>query len=155
MKDLSLRHFARDTALSEADFALYSESHQNAVNKQIHNACVPVIYASIIGMLQVAQPLGVPLSLPVVAVLAGYYFRFFYDQFVPMLLLSTGALGFAVLVESMGLPLLAISVLLFLIAWVGQFVGHHIEGKKPSFLNDLKFLLVGPAWVVRHLQRSK
>jgi uncharacterized membrane protein YGL010W len=40
-----------------------------------------------------------------------------------------------------------ISIGLFVIAWIGQFYGHKIEGKKPSFLEDLQFLLIGPAWV--------
>jgi len=36
----------------------------------------------------------------------------------------------------------------FVLAWIGQFVGHKIEGKKPSFFEDLKFLLIGPAWLI-------
>ena len=38
---------------------------------------------------------------------------------------------------------------LFVLAWVGQFIGHKIEGKKPSFFEDLQFLLVGPVWLLR------
>ena len=34
-----------------------------------------------------------------------------------------------------------------MIAWIGQFIGHKIEGAKPSFFEDLQFLLIGPAWV--------
>jgi uncharacterized membrane protein YGL010W len=43
---------------------------------------------------------------------------------------------------------------LFAVAWVGQFVGHQIEGKKPSFLKDLQFLLVGPAWLLHFVYRK-
>ena len=34
------------------------------------------------------------------------------------------------------------------LAWIGQFIGHKIEGEKPSFFDDLKFLLIGPAWLM-------
>jgi uncharacterized membrane protein YGL010W len=43
---------------------------------------------------------------------------------------------------------------LFAAAWVGQFKGHQIEGKKPSFLKDLQFLLVGPAWLLHFVYRK-
>lgn len=42
---------------------------------------------------------------------------------------------------------------LFVVAWIGQFVGHKIEGAKPSFFEDLQFLLIGPAWVVHDMGR--
>ena len=45
-------------------------------------------------------------------------------------------------------PLLFVSLLVFIVAWIGQFYGHKVEGKKPSFIKDLQFLLVGPAWVM-------
>jgi uncharacterized membrane protein YGL010W len=50
-------------------------------------------------------------------------------------------------------PLWAISLVVFALAWIGQFIGHHIEGKKPSFLKDLAFLLIGPAWLLAKLYR--
>lgn len=46
--------------------------------------------------------------------------------------------------------LLAINLTLFILAWIGQFYGHHVEGKKPSFFQDLQFLLIGPLWVYYH-----
>jgi uncharacterized membrane protein YGL010W len=41
----------------------------------------------------------------------------------------------------------------FVAAWIAQFVGHKIEGKKPSFLTDMAYLLIGPAWIVAKLMR--
>ena len=35
---------------------------------------------------------------------------------------------------------------IFVVAWIGQFYGHKVEGKKPSFFKDLQFLLIGPVW---------
>jgi len=43
---------------------------------------------------------------------------------------------------------------LFFIAWVGQFIGHKIEGKKPSFIDDLKFLMIGPAWLLHFIYQK-
>jgi uncharacterized membrane protein YGL010W len=42
---------------------------------------------------------------------------------------------------------------LFVFAWVFQFAGHEVEGKKPSFFKDLQFLLIGPAWLMHFLFR--
>lgn len=36
---------------------------------------------------------------------------------------------------------------IFILAWIGQFIGHKIEGKRPSFFKDIQFLLIGPLWV--------
>jgi len=47
-----------------------------------------------------------------------------------------------------------IYVFIFLVAWVGQFYGHRIEGKKPSFLKDLQFLMIGPAWLLHFIYRK-
>ena len=46
---------------------------------------------------------------------------------------------------------LAIGV--FVVAWIAQFVGHKVEGKRPSFLTDLAYLLIGPAWIVAKIMR--
>jgi len=72
--------------------------------------------------------------------------------------ISTGLLMLAFLVpmlvgvyalDSFGLSVLWISVVVFVVSWVGQFIGHKIEGKKPSFFQDIQFLLIGPLWVFR------
>ena len=52
------------------------------------------------------------------------------------------------------MPLWASSLAIFVIAWVGQFIGHKIEGKKPSFFEDLQFLMIGPLWLLGHLYRK-
>ncbi len=56
----------------------------------------------------------------------------------------------AAMPPAMVLPL---SVAIFVLAWIGQFIGHKIEGKKPSFLDDLRFLLIGPLFVLSFLYR--
>ena len=51
-------------------------------------------------------------------------------------------------------PLWIFSVIIFVIAWIGQFIGHKIEGKKPSFIEDLQFLLIGPAWLLSFIYKK-
>jgi len=57
--------------------------------------------------------------------------------------------------ETIGLQnLLYAAIAVFVVAWIGQFVGHKIEGRKPSFFTDLTYLLIGPAWVLAKLYRK-
>jgi uncharacterized membrane protein YGL010W len=46
------------------------------------------------------------------------------------------------------------AIAVFVIAWIAQFIGHKYEGRKPSFLTDLTYLLIGPAWVVAKVLRK-
>jgi len=68
-----------------------------------------------------------------------------------MLLMS--ALMLAVLALMPPMTVLPLSIAVFVVAWIGQFIGHKIEGKKPSFLDDLRFLLIGPLFVLGFLYR--
>ena len=43
---------------------------------------------------------------------------------------------------------------IFIVSWIGQFIGHKIEGQKPSFFDDLKFLLIGPAWLLSFIYKK-
>ncbi|MBY7799863.1 DUF962 domain-containing protein [Vibrio fluvialis] len=130
----------------------YAVSHQNPINKRIHRVAVPGIYLSIVGLIW-SLP-AVPLMewrvdciwLVVVPVL-GFYYRLSMTVFLMMLGFTLACIGLAWSVELMALPLLPLSLALFVLLWIAQFVGHKIEGKKPSFLSDLQFLLIGPIWV--------
>ena len=51
------------------------------------------------------------------------------------------------------IPLWAIALIVFVLAWIGQFYGHQVEGKKPSFLKDIQFLLIGPVWLLHFIYR--
>ncbi len=55
--------------------------------------------------------------------------------------------------ESAGLPMMTASVSVFVLAWIGQFIGHRIEGKKPSFFKDIQFLMIGPIWLLGFFYR--
>ena len=141
-------HTASTPRAIDVLLARYGESHRNPVNELIHIVCIPAIVFSLLGILWAIHPI-VPLL--VVAVALVYYSK----------LSRTFALGMAVMAGAM-LVLLALlpdgtvlptAIGVFVAAWLGQFVGHHIEGKKPSFFDDLRFLLIGPLFVLSILYR--
>jgi uncharacterized membrane protein YGL010W len=128
--------------------AKYSESHLNHTNEIIHFVCVPVIVFTLLGLVWAIHPLAA------VAVTLGslaYYFQLSKPFALGMLVMSALMLGLlSQLPQQTVLPL---SIAIFVLAWIGQFIGHVIEGKKPSFLEDLRFLLIGPLFVLSFLYR--
>ena len=142
-------------------FDEYSESHKNPVNKTIHWICVPLILFSIIGFF-VAIP-SQSLQGLIEGELAPYLnygslfiliVMLFYILISPRIAIGMLLLSFLVLWGNVQLnqlnfmPLWLFSLVIFILAWIGQFIGHYIEGAKPSFFKDLQFLLVGPAWLM-------
>jgi uncharacterized membrane protein YGL010W len=138
-------------------FAEYGESHQHHTNELIHWVCVPLIFFCVLGFIWII-PVPDPLferapwfnwTIPAIVVAMLFYLRL-----SPML--SAGLLFFISLCYSTlaMLELIAPDLIgklcaaLFLLAWIGQFIGHKIEGKKPSFFQDVVFLLIGPAWLM-------
>jgi len=150
-------------------FDAYGASHQHATNKLIHWFCVPAIVFTIVVLLA-ALPhdvlaLAVPPALSAythwgtLVVLAAlvFYVRLSWTIGLGMTAVSALTLwGTAALArwEASGGPAMwLIGVTVFAAAWIFQFVGHKIEGKQPSFFEDLQFLLVGPAWLLQFLYR--
>ena len=128
--------------------AQYSESHLNPTNEVIHFICVPIIVFTLLGLLWAAHPL---LAVAVTLASLAYYFKLSKPFALGMLLMTTAMLALlAALPDKAVLPL---SVAIFVLAWIGQFIGHKIEGKKPSFFDDLRFLLIGPLFVLGFLYR--
>jgi uncharacterized membrane protein YGL010W len=138
----------------------YSEDHRNPTNILIHWICVPVILWTAIAMLWV---LPVPAALGRPGLWAGAAMFLALSFYLRL----SRPLGFAMLAVFVvfgliteGLyrtigpgQLLPLAIAVFVLAWIAQFVGHKIEGKKPSFLTDLAYLLIGPAWIVAKLMR--
>ena len=136
-------------------FDEYGESHRNPVNVAVHWIAVPLIFFSVVGLLASIPRIPVPYSgsVPVVnvalVVLYIFYIRHSLILFVGMAVFSSLCLGAAIWLDVHApWPLWAICLVVFVLAWIAQFIGHHIEGKKPSFLKDLQFLLIGPAWLL-------
>lgn len=126
----------------------YSESHLNHTNEIIHFVCVPVIVFSLLGILWAIHPLA---AVAAVAASMAYYIKLSKNFAIGMGVMALFMLGIlALLPPGIILPL---SIAIFILAWIGQFIGHKIEGKKPSFLDDLRFLLIGPLFVLSFLYR--
>lgn len=125
--------------------AHYGESHRHPRNEAIHFAAIPLIMLSLVGLLFAAHPW---IAYAFIAASLVYYARLSLVFLASMALLSALAL---VLVHAMGPRVLAISLVIFVGAWIAQFIGHKIEGKKPSFFEDLQYLWVGPLFVLSKL----
>jgi len=144
-------------------FAEYGESHQNHTNELIHWICVPAIFFSVVGFIwALPVPTGMLEELPWFSwVLPAMLLAFlFYLRLSPAL--SAGLLffmglcyaGITLLALVVTLPMLKVCLGIFVIAWIGQFIGHKIEGQKPSFLKDVVFLLIGPAWLMSFVYKK-
>jgi uncharacterized membrane protein YGL010W len=145
--------------------AEYGESHQNETNKSIHWICVPLIFFSIVGLLAsipsemvqnylgegnpYANWAGVVLVLVII-----YYVSLSIPLSIGMMLFGVLCLMLANLIVRLNVgPLWMVSLIIFVLAWVGQFFGHKVEGKKPSFFKDVQFLLIGPAWLMHFIYK--
>lgn len=125
--------------------AHYGESHRNPRNERIHFVAIPLIMLSLVGLLFAAHPWAAYLFIAASMV---YYVRLSLVFLLSMVVLSAVAI---VLVHAMGPYVLPVSAAIFVGAWIAQFIGHKIEGKKPSFFEDLQYLWVGPLFVLSKL----
>ena len=147
-------------------FDEYAVSHQNETNQRVHYICVPVIFYSVIGLL-----MSIPTAFlertfglynPLVenwAAVVGIIISFFYLQlgfwyFIEMLLVMLLCIIGNFWLGN-NISLLYASISIFVLGWIGQFWGHKVEGKKPSFAKDLQFLLIGPLWVLQKIGKKK
>jgi uncharacterized membrane protein YGL010W len=129
----------------------YGVSHQNPTNQLIHKVCVPLIMFSVIGLL---YSISTIIALIVVVLSLAFYASLNFKYFMGMLIQSALMLALIKYIDQTVGILLTISIIIFVISWAFQFIGHKIEGKKPSFLQDLAFLLIGPLWVLRFLYQK-
>ena len=128
--------------------ATYRESHLNHTNELIHFVCVPVIVFTLLGILWWIHPL-----VAVAATAASLWYYFTLSRPFALGMLAMAVLMLALLSLLPSIIVLPLSIGIFIVAWIGQFIGHKIEGKKPSFLVDVRFLLIGPLFVLSFLYR--
>ncbi|SEM25885.1 Uncharacterized membrane protein YGL010W [Chryseobacterium taichungense] len=145
-------------------FAEYSESHRNSTNKLIHWICVPLIFWTILGFISLIPSKSICfiyigcisyVSLAAMALVTIFYIRLSVLISIVMLIIMVIMESFAYGInirfkENSWIVYLSV----FIVTWILQFVGHKIEGKKPSFLKDLQFLLVGPIWLLSFILKK-
>jgi len=139
-------------------FAEYAESHRNSTNKMIHWICVPLIFWTILGFISlIPSPHFCALyfgcisliSLIAIALVTLFYLRLslFIGFIMIFAMLLMEHFAYAVNIH-FGQNSWIVYLTVFIVTWILQFLGHKIEGKKPSFLKDLQFLLIGPIWLL-------
>jgi len=125
----------------------YGEFHRNRANKAIHWVCVPLILWSVLAALWTVSPLAVYAASGVMTV-------FYLWLSLPLALGMLGVIALMVWpLPLLGSHALIVSIAVFVAAWIGQFIGHILEGRKPAFLEDVRSLLIGPAWLLADLYR--
>ncbi|HUH51131.1 MAG TPA: Mpo1-like protein [Flavobacterium sp.] len=145
-------------------FEEYAQSHQNATNKFIHWMCVPLIFWSILGFISLIPSgdfyiLGYGAmswaSLIALVFVTLFYMRLSLVISLLMLVLMLLMNYLSIVVNTaVGSQACIVYLSVFIITWILQFVGHKIEGKKPSFIKDLQFLLIGPIWLVHFILKK-
>lgn len=139
----------------------YGVSHQNSTNKMIHWICVPLIFFSITGIFysiklpyQITPTLQLNLAMPILVGVTIYYLILSRTLWVGMFLFALACAAASYAIEFTGVSLWMVCVAVFVLAWIGQFYGHSVEGMKPSFLKDLQFLMIGPAWLMSFIYKK-
>lgn len=140
----------------------YGASHTNETNKLIHWICVPAIFFSITGLLySIKLPLFITgnlqlnVAMIVLSLTTIYYLALSIKIGIGMLLFGLVCLGACYIAEVfLPVPLWLFCVIIFVLAWIGQFYGHKVEGKKPSFFKDIQFLLIGPMWLMSFVYKK-
>ena len=139
----------------------YGESHQHPRNELLHIICVPAIVLTVIGFLwSIPVPAAFTevspwLNWATIAIVLSivYYFTLSFALGLGAAI-GLGVLAYLVsLLATLSWPLWLTCLVIFVVAWIGQFIGHHIEGKRPSFFKDVQFLLIGPIWLLSNLYR--
>lgn len=139
----------------------YGESHRNPVNKAIHWICVPLIAMSVVGILwdlpvpEAFRKISPVMNWGVLFLMASivYYFILSPRLAVGMLLVTAAFVVCLVWLDGFATPLWQICTAIFVLAWIGQFIGHLVEGERPSFFKDLQFLMIGPLWLLSFVYR--
>ncbi len=136
----------------------YSLSHLNPVNKTLHWICIPPIVLSVFGLLRALQLGNGSVNVNAAAVgmllMLAYYLALSWRLALGAVLVLAAIYGLADLsYHQLGRLHLPAMGGIFLLAWIGQFIGHQVEGAKPSFFKDLQFLLIGPLWLLAFVYR--
>lgn len=135
----------------------YAICHKNHTNKLIHYVCVPAIAACVLGLFwAIPMPGNFPEWIngaTIVTLLAIlFYLRLSPVLAAGMFVFTLPVLGLFYWLTVSGNAALVWqgSLVVFVIAWIFQFIGHKIEGAKPAFFEDVQFLMIGPIWILAH-----
>ena len=148
--------------MKKIDFWLdkYAESHQNSTNKLIHWFCVPIITFTLLGLLSFIKFSFLRYNINFSYILFLFALLFYIRLSLSLtFVMGIFAVGSILIINKISNiftsnELITYYIIAFIVAWIGQFIGHKIEGKKPSFVEDIKFLLIGPAWLLSFVYKK-
>lgn len=131
----------------------YSTSHQHPINIRIHKICIPIMIFGLLGILKAlpvsaAWPLWFDWSLVLIAFSMVFYISL--KNLRVLMIMGAQTILMLFILEALRPRFFLLSLGLFALAWIGQFIGHKVERKRPSFLKNLFFLLIGPIWTLKH-----
>ena len=146
----------------------YGVSHQNPTNKLIHWICVPLIMLSLLSLISIIPfpfknyelltvgDLVVKINWMTLFLAYSilFYLRLSFSIVIGMLLIAILMIASISWIEFFDQTIWRLSLFIFIVSWIGQFVGHKIEGQKPSFFEDIQFLLIGPAWLLSFIYKK-
>jgi uncharacterized membrane protein YGL010W len=140
----------------------YATYHRDRRNVWTHFIGIPMIVVALTTLLSPLTLVGIPIDVnahpgllqvnvaTVLVLLASLYYLVLdvrYGLVMLLLLALAGAAGEQIAACS-GSLWWACGLGLFVVGWAFQFIGHHFEGRKPAFVDDLMGLLIGPLFVV-------
>lgn len=135
----------------------YAKYHKNKTNKIIHWICIPLIMFSLLGLLSLMtlftyNSVAISALWFFIIFAIGYYIKLSKSLALGMSIVSICFIYFIELINQNFInQKFEIFLGIFIISWIGQFIGHKIEGKKPAFVKDLQFLLIGPLWLLSYI----
>lgn len=135
----------------------YAKYHKNKTNKIIHWICIPLIMFSLLGLLSLMtlftyNSVSISALWFFIIFAIGYYIKLSKSLALGMSIVSICFIYFIELINQNFInQKFEIFLGIFIISWIGQFIGHKIEGKKPAFVKDLQFLLIGPLWLLSYI----
>ena len=133
----------------------YAQSHTHPLNQKIHQICVPIIFFNVLAVcwfvpIPFIDNAYINLTTAGACLALAFYWSINLRVFLCMLIILLVILGVNMFYQE-SQTYLYVNIFLFVLAWIGQFYGHRVEGVKPAFIEDLLFLLIGPIWVLRKL----
>lgn len=128
----------------------YAAYHRDRRNLKTHFLGVPMIVFAVI--LALAQVIVGPVHLAWVAMLLASVYYLLLDRPLGLALVvylcANVVLASVISALSNTTTALVLAAILFIGGWIIQFVGHHYEGVKPAFLDDISGLYVSPIFLM-------
>lgn len=145
----------------EQHLSEYAKYHRDQRNIYTHYVGIPLIVFSVFCLLsKPAFLVNAPIfgdvvvspALFVWAIGNAFYINLDIKLGAVMTLITGAMVYFAQPIAQNGVGVwLAVSLGIFISGWVLQFIGHHFEGKKPAFVDDIMGLAIGPLFVLAEL----